>query len=234
MSSRIVAAAVAVVAAAWTIGCGFSMAPAGPVVHEHHDVERGAATRARVEIQMSAGDLEVKSGAAKLLEGDFDFNAPVLKPAIAYSVSGDTGALKVSQESASGNVENKWRVSLDDKMPIDLVISLGAGDSNLELGRLNLRSLEVSLGAGDLKLDLRGTPASSYGAKVQAGAGDVTIELPASVGISAGTSGLIGDSNMNGLEKRDGRWVNPRAGGSRVTVTLDVQHAIGDLRISAQ
>jgi len=209
------------------------MAPAGPVVHEHHDVDRGAAKQARIEIQMSAGDLEVKSGAAKLLEGDFDFNVPVLKPAIAYSVSGDTGALKVSQESSTGNVENKWRLSLDDKTPVDLVISLGAGDSDLELGRLNLRSLEVSLGAGDLKLDLRGTPASSYGVKVQAGAGDVTIELPASVGISAGTSGLIGDSNVNGLEKRDGRWTNPRASGSPVTVTLDVQHAIGDLRISA-
>lgn len=183
---------------------------------------------------MSAGDLQVKSGAARLLEGDFDFNVPALKPAIAYSVSGDTGALKVSQESSTGNVENKWRISLDDKTPVDLVISLGAGDSDLELGRLNLRSLEVSLGAGDLKLDLRGTPASSYSVKVQAGAGDATIELPASVGISAGTSGLIGDSNMNGLEKRDGRWINPRAAGSPVTVTLDVQHAIGDLRVSAQ
>lgn len=233
MSSRAVTAAAAI-AAAWTTGCGFSMAPAGPVVHEHHAVERGAATQARVEIQMSAGDLEVKSGAAKLLEGDFDFNVPVLKPAIAYSVSGDTGALKVSQESSTGNVENKWRISLDDKTPVDLVISLGAGDSDLQLGRLNLRSLEVSLGAGDLKLDLRGRPANSYRVKVQAGAGDATIELPSSAGISAGTSGLIGDANISGLEKRDGRWINPRAAGSPVTVTLDVQHAIGDLRISAQ
>ena len=234
MSSRAVATAVTVVAAAWTIGCGFSAAPAGPAAHEHHDVERGGATQARVEISMGAGDLEVKSGAAKLLEGDFEFNVPVLKPAIAYSVSGETGALKVSQGSASGNYENKWRLRLDDKTPVDLVISLGAGDSDLELGRLNLRSLEVSLGAGDLTLDLRGTPARSYRVKVQAGAGDTTIDLPASAGISVGTSGLIGDSSVNGLEKRGGRWVNPRAEESPVTVTLDVQHAIGDLRVSAQ
>jgi len=70
--------------------------------------------------------------------------------------------------------------------------------------------------------------------KVQAGAGDTTIQLPASVGISASTTGLIGDSNVDGLEKRDGRWINPRAQGSAVTVTLDVQHAIGDLRVSAE
>jgi hypothetical protein len=224
---------VSLVVASWTIGCGFSMAPAGPAVHEHHEVDRGAAKQARVAIEMSAGDLEVKSGAAKLLEGDFDYNVPTLKPAIAYSVSGDTGALKLSQESSSGNYENKWRLSLDDKTPVDLTISLGAGDSDLALGRLNLRSLNVRLGAGDLKLDLRGTPASSYRVTVQAGAGDTTIDLPGSVGISASTTGLIGDSNVNGLAKRDGRWINPRAEGSPVTVTLDVQHAIGDLRISA-
>src|ERR1051325_3756792 len=177
MSSRAVTAAVSVVVAAWTIGCGFSMAPAGPVVHEHHDVDRGAAKQGRVDIEMSAGDLEVKSGAAKLFEGDFDYNVPALKPAIAYTVNGEVGALKLSQESTSGNYENKWRLSLDDKTPLDLTISLGAGDSDLSLGRLNLRSLEVRLGAGDLKLDLRGTPASSYTVKVQAGAGDTTIHL---------------------------------------------------------
>jgi len=144
---------------------------------------------------MSAGDLDVGSGATKLFEGDFAFNVPALKPDIAYALNGSTGVLKVSQGSSSGNVENKWRLSLDQTTPIDLTIALGAGDATLVLGKLNLRSLAIRLGAGDLKVDLRGTPGKSYGVKLQAGAGDVTIHLPASVAISAGTSGLIGDSN---------------------------------------
>jgi N-terminal domain of toast_rack, DUF2154 len=57
----------------------------GPVGHEHHAVERGAATNARGEIEMSAGEVNVKSGAATLFEGDFDVNVPVLKPAVARS-----------------------------------------------------------------------------------------------------------------------------------------------------
>ena len=69
---------------------------------------------------------------------------------------------------------------------------------------------------------------------VEAGAGDTTIHLPAGVGISARTSGMIGDSNVSGLEKRDGRWVNARAEGSPVTIDLSVQHAIGDLKITAE
>jgi predicted membrane protein len=207
--------------------------PAGPVVKEQHTVERGAATQARVEIDMSPGDLDVRSGAAPLLTGDFAFNVPALKPEISYSVVGATGTLKVTQGSASGNLENKWSLRLNDTVPIDLVVSLGAGDADLVLGGLNLRSLAIRLGAGDLKLDLRGTPKTSYSVNMQAGAGDTTIDLPSTVGISARTSGLIGDSNVSGLEKRDERWINPRAEGSPVTIDVQVQHAIGDLKIRA-
>jgi len=226
------ACAVVTIAVVWTIACGGG--PAGPPVHEHHTVELGSATNARVDIDMSAGDLSVKSGAAMLFEGDFDFNAPGLKPDIAYAVSGDTGALKVSQGSASGSYENKWTLSLDEKTPLDLHVTLGAGDSQLELGKLNLRSLTIRLGAGDLVVDLRGTPTYSYPVTVQAGAGDTTIHLPASARLSVGTSSLITDVNVTGLEQRDGRWVNARATESPIRVDVTVQHAIGDLKLSAE
>ena len=228
-SARVVSTFLACVA----VACGTS-GPVGPVVHEHHTVERGGATSARVEIAMTAGELEVKSGAKMLFEGNFDFNVPVLKPDIAYAVDGTTGTLNLSQGSASGNYENSWRLSLDETTPVDLHLTLGAGDAELVLGRVNLQSLAVRLGAGDLVLDLRGTPVTSYKVTVQAGAGDTTIRLPAGIGISASTTGLIGDSNVSGLEKRDGRWINPRAEASPVTIDVQVQHAIGDLRIIAE
>ena len=225
--------AAAAIASLSTMACD-TMARTGPVVHEHHSVERGAATSARVDIVMTAGELTVTSGAKALFEGDFDFNVPVLKPAIAYAVDGSTGTLRVSQGSTSGNYENTWKLSLDETTPVDLHLNLGAGDAQFVLGRVNLRSLAIRLGAGDLVLDLRGKPAQSYGVTVQAGAGDTTVHLPPGVGISARTSGLIGDANVSGLEKRDGRWVNPRVEASPVTIDVDVQHAIGDLKLQVE
>jgi hypothetical protein len=215
------------------IACSIS-GPAGPLEREQHSVERGEATRARVEIGMSAGDLFVKSGATELFVGEFEFNLPALKPTIAYSVNGGTGILKVSQGSASGSYENKWHLSLDEMTPLELHLTLGAGDVQLELGRLNLESLAVQMGAGDLQLDLRGMPTRSYPVSVNAGAGDTTIHLPASVGISARTTGLIGDARVSGLEKRDDRWINPRAEASPIKIDLRVQHAIGDLKLDAE
>lgn len=220
-----------VVAALSSGACGSAT---GPLVHEHQSIDRGAATSARVDIGMSAGELTVKSGTATLLEGDFDFNVPALRPAIAYSVSGETGTLELSQGSVSGDYENSWRLALDETTPMDLRLSLLAGDANVVVGRLNLQRLAVRLGAGDLTVDLRGMPATSYGATIETGPGDTTIYVPATVGISASLSGLIGDSNVIGLEKRDGRWINTRAIGAPVTIDLTVRHAIGDLRLIAE
>ena len=89
--------------------CGMG-GPAGPVVNEHHAVERGAATAASVDIDMSAGDLDVKSGATKLFEGDFAFNVPALKPDIAYVRDRQHGRAEGLAGSSSGNYENKWRL----------------------------------------------------------------------------------------------------------------------------
>ena len=44
----------------------------------------------------------------------------------------------------------------------------------------------------------------------------------------------MGHSNVSGLEKRDGRWINPKAGASPITIDLQVQHAIGDLKLIAE
>ena len=208
--------------------------PAAPVTKEHHVVERGAAPSVRVDVGMTAGELEVRSGAKELLEGDFEFNVPMLKPVIGYGISDGEGVLKLSQGSASGNYENQWRLSLQESTPMHLKLGLGAGDANLVLGHLNIASLDISLGAGDLVVDLRGTPAKSYAVNIKAGAGDTTIHVPASVGISASTTGMIGDTNVSGLEKRDGRWVNTRVTSPGVTIELSVTHGIGDLRILAE
>ena len=98
---------------------------------------------------MSPGDLEVQSGAKTLFEGDFDFNVPDFKPVIAYAVDGGTGTLKVSQGSASGSHENTWRLRLDETTPVDVSVTLGAGDATLVLGRINLQSLTIRRGAGN-------------------------------------------------------------------------------------
>jgi hypothetical protein len=208
----------------------------GPIVHERRLVELDKADLTRVRLRMSAGELEVRGGAATLVEADFAYNVPEWKPSVTHSIKGTESDLEISQgegPTVFGDTENRWRLALNDARPIDLNARLGAGEARLKLGSLHLRNVELHVGAGEADVDLRGNPAESYRVEIHGGVGSATVHVPETVAISARASGGLGSINVSGLEQRDGQWVNPRAGSSRVTIDLDVRGGIGEIRIVA-
>ena len=58
--------------------------------------------------------------------------------------------------------------------------------------------------------------------------------LPKSAGISATASGGIGDIEVRGLEKRDGRWINPGKEHAAATIRVDVRGGVGQIRLVAE
>ncbi len=136
--------------------------------------------------------------------------------------------------NATNNVFYKWDLHFNDKLPIDLVAHLGAGEAHLNLGTMNLRSLEVNMGVGQVELDLRGNPTRDYNVEINGGIGQAVVHLPSSVGIVATAAGGIGNIEVHGLEKRDGRWINAGHEHSAVTIHLDVKGGIGNITLTAE
>jgi hypothetical protein len=218
-------------------GCGGSSAPAAPVETSRQVVALETPAHTRVRLTMGAGTLDMKGGASDLLVGDFSYNVPAWKPTVTSRAAGTEREVEVTQASHSGSgsqARNDWHVALHDSMPMDVIVRLGAGQAHLTLGTLSLRQADLDMGAGELELDLRGRPAHSYAVKVRGGVGSATVLLPVSVAISAAVSGGLGSINVTGLEKRDGRWINPKVETSPVTIDLDVQGGVGEIRIVAE
>lgn len=215
-------------------GCDFA-AGTGETRHETTYIERDKAELAHVEIRMNAGELSIKSGTPKLLDADFAFNAPDSRPVVDYRPSASRGDLTISQPKNStrvfGNTVNTWNVKLNGELPLEIVANLGAGEANLELGQMNLRNVEVSMGAGELKMDLRGEPKNNYTVRVQGGVGEATLYLPKDAGISATATGGIGEIKTEGLEKRDGVWINPERVNAPITIHLDVKGGVGEIHL---
>ena len=69
---------------------------------------------------------------------------------------------------------------------------------------------------------------------VHGGVGSATIRVPASVSIAASASGGIGSISVEGLEKQGNRWVNAKVPSGPVTIDLDVQGGVGEIRIVAE
>jgi hypothetical protein len=222
---------VVLTAAALGGACGFNT-PTGETRQESVTFDVGNVKTARVELRMSNGELTVASGTSKLLEGSFAYNVADWKPTVDYSAA--TGDVKIAQPSSSGsfgNTVNNWDLKLNSDVPMAIAANIGAGEATLDLGKLNLSSVEMNIGAGQVKMDLRGEPKHDYTVQIRGGVGETVVYLPKDVGISAKAMKGIGDISTEGLEQRDGVWVNPDRIGAPVTVRLDVKGGIGAIRL---
>jgi predicted membrane protein len=89
------------------------------------------------------------------------------------------------------------------------------------------------MGVGKLDMDLRGNPQHNYDVRVRGGIGEVTVRLPAGVGIYAEGAGGIGEIRTQGLRREDGHWVNDAYDDSKVRIHMDIHGGIGSIRLIA-
>jgi N-terminal domain of toast_rack, DUF2154 len=208
----------------------------GNVERDSKSVDPKGAQSARAQFKMGAGELNLAGGADQLMEADFSYNVSEWKPKVNYDVSGDTGELMVKQGSAegadlSGDARNEWDIRLNDELPTDLVVQMGAGEGNLDLDSLTLSGVDLQMGAGKTTVDLTGDYARSFDTSIQGGVGEATVELPSDVGVKAKAEGGLGKINAEGLKKVGNAYVNDAYGESDVNLNVDVQGGVGEINL---
>lgn len=214
-------------------GCTEDFGPPGPTRTDTRSIDLDNSELVRAELKMGAGELTVRGGAPKLMEAEFTYNRPAMRPNVHYDASGFRGHLLVEEPSGVHHVNSnyRWDLRFNDDKPLDLIVHFGAGEGRLDVGELRLRSLEIHMGVGELRVDLRGMPKNDYDVSIHGGVGEATIYLPEHVGVVAEAHGGIGGINARGLEKRDGRYVNDSYGHAKTTVRLDVHGGIGAINL---
>jgi hypothetical protein len=202
------------------------------------DIEKPKADMVEVTVAMSAGELQMSGGAAKLMEGRFTYSGGNLGPEVQFEDSSFRGRLNISNKghttTMGNNSRNLWEVKLAEDVRMDLNVTLGAGESRLDLGKLLLRSAKVQLGAGQVEMDLRGPKRTSCDVEIRGGVGEATVWVPNDVGVVAEAKGGIGEVSVRGLRRDGNRWVNGLYGKSPVTIRLDVKGGIGQINIRAE
>ena len=218
-------------------GCG-SKLRVGEVRTESQSVELGDARSVHVEIDLGAGDLEVTGGAEKLLEADFTYNVAKLKPEVKYT----DGALVLWQPENEGlpnlrditDFRNEWALRLNDQVPMDLKVEIGAGASELRLAGLSLTGLDITLGAGGSIIDLSGDWARDLNVTMNAGAGDITVRLPKGVGTRVKVNAGMGTIEAPGLEQNENIYTNATYGESEITLQVDIDAGLGQINLEVE
>ncbi len=215
-------------------GCEFDNAVNGPLRDEPVSVDLGHANQANVHLEMAAGEMTVRGGAQKLLEGHFEYNVRDWRPKVSSSMDGSEATVTIREPEGvrtGGHQRYRWDLDLNDHVLLDLALNCGAGKARLELGELDLRSVRVQMGAGEVDLDLRGHPTRDYEVNVSGGVGQATIRVPDNVGVRAEAHGGLGSIQVDGLEKRGDYYENSLYGNAKANIRVRVEGGIGQIRI---
>lgn len=205
--------------------------------HSSQSVDLQGATAVTANLNIPAGQLNVKGGSAHLVDATFDYNSSNAPPKVDYTVNGNQGQLSVTENGGDvhfGPGDDRWDLQFNDSVPLDLTLQMGAGQSDLQLADVNLTHLQVHVGAGEMTLDLTGPRKQNLSADIQGGVGQARIRLPRDVGVKARASGGIGAVNVQGLTKEGDEYVNGAYGKSPTTIDLTVQGGVGEIDLDQE
>jgi len=207
----------------------------GDLQRQSQSVDVEEARSVRADLRMGAGELNLSGGADALMEADFSYNVAEWEREVNYEVSGDTGELSVKQDIIAGvpvgEARNEWDIRLNDEVPTDLNVQMGAGESNLDLDSLTPTGLTLHMGSGKTTVDLTGDYARSLDANIQGGVGEATVLLPSEVGARVSAEGGLRKINAEGLRREGNSYVNDAYGDSEVTVDVDIQGGVGQITV---
>jgi hypothetical protein len=254
-----VGALLLLVALMWATGCSIDTLDVGELQADSTTIELGSADDVAVDIMMGAGQLIIGGGNDELLDAQFTYNVAELEPEVSYEISDGRGRLTVNQpdtrESLSWDLDEfryEWDLRLNDDVPMDMAITVGAGESQLALGSLSLdrldfesgagdveidlngstvRNLNVRLGAGDVRLDLSGNWRQDLSATIKGGVGRATVILPSTAGVQATIQGGLGSVNADGLNRDGDVYTNDVYGQSDVTLDINIEGGIGEINL---
>jgi hypothetical protein len=212
----------------------------GDTQQRQQAIQLDGATSASVKLEMVAGKLTVRGGAdaAQVAEADFTYNVDEWRPTVSYNVSDEHGTLKIAQPDPDDlkpwdidDVTYTWNVQLNETVPTDLNVELGAGRNTLTLGGLDLSDLRVKTGAGDTTLDLSGDWQHDLDASIDGGAGKLTVRAPHDIGVRIDTDTGLVDTNSDGFTKQDGDYVNAAYATADVILTIHVDAGAGQVNL---
>jgi hypothetical protein len=205
---------------------------------ETRTVALDGADRAEVALHMGAGELHLRGAdQPALLEASFEFNRERNRPEVDYRLFGGKGILEVRHSRRRGinfgTTRNHWQLVLGNSVPLELMVDLGAGRSEIDLRGLKLDRVEIEMGVGEMEIDLRGPHSAGFLVKIDGGVGSGKIALPSEVGVRVKVDGGLGSVDAHGLTKQAGAYVNDAYGKSSVTIEVDIDAGIGslDLRV---
>lgn len=137
----------------------------------------------KVEVEYGAGKLEIGPAERSLLyRMELRYDAEQFTPVTRFDAASRSLRLGTAGREGRGdrgmNVKEgaTARISLSRAVPLDLTLAFGAGEADIELGGMRLRSLDLSTGASETSISFAApNPLRAERVEMKAGAAALTV-----------------------------------------------------------
>lgn len=169
------------------------------------------------------------------------------------SITSKKGHIEMDDDNDNHNDnECLWDIALNKKVKHDLTVKLTAGNGNIDLSGCQLKRFEFKMVAGEAKINLSNTSVPEVNfkamagnavidlsgkwnndlhARIKGGVGEITLKLPADIGIKMNITGVLGSVNTKGLYKMGQEYSNDLLGKTKQTLYIDVTGGIGNVNV---
>lgn len=104
-----------------------------------------------LKLDMKMAEAVIDSSGDKLAEAEFAFNSEALKPE--FTVKEDSISIKnVLDKYSFGKPVNKWKVSITDKLPLEVGLNADASDLKLDMSGMIISKMDAQINASSAKL----------------------------------------------------------------------------------
>jgi hypothetical protein len=233
----------------------------GKVTKENIRVEPNGVSSAAMMISMVAGELQLSSGTDMLLSGEVRYSDNDWKPVL-WTKKKDNRmdiSLKMPPQGPSlsmGDEDvNTWELRMNRTLPTDLLLTLGAGKSNINLEGVNLTSLYLKLGAGEFHVNVSGSSVPKLQihagvgqvflnlggewkndliAQINGGIGELTIYVPEQVGVFVQVSGVLGEIDAPGFHREGHTYMNEAFAKPGPVLKIQINAGIGQINLRSK
>lgn len=189
-------------------------------------------TSQKISNEVNLADVTVKAGASRINVNTADQDAVVDTKLNSNFVglnqqvglNGNTQVVTLSMESNRhwwrGNGNSVLDINLTRKLPLKLTLEIGASDTNVDLSKAKVQSVNVKAGASSFVLRL-GDQLDNTTVDISSGVSSVVLQVPSGSGVRAEIDGGLASKDMADLVESGGVYESPNyvAAAKKVTVT---------------
>lgn len=189
-------------------------------------------TSQKISNEVNLADVTIKAGASRInvdtAEQEAVVEAKLNSSFVGLNqkseLSGNTQVVTLAMESGRhwwrGNGNSLLDVNLTQKLPLKLTLEIGASDTNVNLSKAKVQSVNVKAGASSFVLRL-GDLLDNTAVDISSGVSSVVLQIPAGSGVRAQIDGGLASKHMADLVESVGAYEssNYATATKKITVT---------------